>query len=75
MKWKRNVYETVAVDMTDFAMAQAEFRTAKTMRRVRDLVPSRNRLVDLLVRSANRHSFTLGVKSDPTAASCHWMHK
>src|SRR5690242_20723104 len=57
-QWKRNVHKAVAVYVTYFPAPNAKFRASKTMRRVRDLFPSRNRLVDLLARSRNRHSLT-----------------
>lgn len=40
--WEWNVYQAVAVHMTNFAAAHAEFRAAKTMRCLADSLPGRH---------------------------------
>jgi hypothetical protein len=57
-QWKWNVHETVAVHVADFTMANEEFHAAKSVRRVHDFFPGRNRFADLLPCARHRHNFT-----------------
>jgi hypothetical protein len=52
---KRNVYQAVAVDVTNFAATYAVFCAAKTMCRMLDRFPTRDLSMDSLSSTLHRH--------------------
>jgi len=69
-QWKRNVYETVTVDVADFAAAHAKFVAAKTVRRMGDFFPRRNRIVDSLRCVCDRHVLRPSMKGNYISHTC-----
>jgi len=54
---KGNIYEAIAMDVTNFAVPHAVLGTAKTMRRMFDSFPARNLDMNFLCSTLHRHDF------------------
>lgn len=72
-EWKWNIDETVAVHMADFAVADAEFGAAKTVRSSRDFFPTTHHFIYSRSAAKYRHRFTASRENNRVLVSFGWM--